>query len=281
MWAFHFHGWGYHTGLGWIQHHRQNGKLRWRSQRIDGTFLWHRTKFFGCKIVRKEFRTVMTSNSIVRAHSFFRLIMDFNQMSKYSLFAFFAWNMLSLSSAIIALQFQLVKYISFCSLRSAWLTNENSSFIFSIFKVGWWLKYIGNGSFVLRVDLDGHISFHDLWTRHTGDQSIWGIRRWTWPMRLVFVVDWNAANVCDFSIGHSISNWAVKLCKHHVRARNTEKGGSLHVTFEFACFNLPISISRLSTKRSHFLWHFENSNKTVLEPIWKKCCGIWMHSQLV
>lgn len=137
MWAFHFHGWGYHTGLGWIQHHRQNGKLRWRSQRIDGTFLWHRTKFFGCKIVRKEFRTVMTSNSIVRAHSFFRLIMDFNQMSKYSLFAFFAWNMLSLTSSIIALQFQLVKYISFCSLRSAWLTNENSSFIFSIFKVGW------------------------------------------------------------------------------------------------------------------------------------------------
>lgn len=75
-------------------------------------------------------------NRIVNAYLFFRRIKDFNQMYKYSLFAYFSWNMLSLSSVLITLQFQLVEYISFCSLHSAWFTNENSSSICSILKVG-------------------------------------------------------------------------------------------------------------------------------------------------
>lgn len=54
--------------------------------------------------------------------------MDFNQMYKYSLLAFFSWNMLSLSSVLITFQFQLVEYIHFCSLHSAWFTNQYFSF---------------------------------------------------------------------------------------------------------------------------------------------------------
>lgn len=42
-------------------------------------------------------------------YSFFRCVNKFNQMKKYSLFAFFSWNVLAISSNLVTLQFQLVK----------------------------------------------------------------------------------------------------------------------------------------------------------------------------
>lgn len=40
---------------------------------------------------------------------FSRCITEFNQINEYSLFAFFLWDMLAISSTLVTLQFQLVK----------------------------------------------------------------------------------------------------------------------------------------------------------------------------
>lgn len=65
------------------------------------------------------------ATSIVNTHLFSRCIKDFNQMYQYSLFAYFLWNMLSLSSVLITLQFQLVECIKVSCPR----VNVNSNFL--------------------------------------------------------------------------------------------------------------------------------------------------------
>lgn len=50
--------------------------------------------------------------------------MEFNQVFKYSLFAFFSWDMLSVSSLLVTIQFELVEYKFPNDLRNASHADE-------------------------------------------------------------------------------------------------------------------------------------------------------------
>lgn len=111
----------------------------------------------------------------------FRCIKEFNEMNKYSLFAFFSWNMLAMSSILITFQFQLVEYtllnIHLLEEKNAMVLRSHSSLtnlndIFLIFIVDSWLKSIRNCPTILRTYLHDNLYLSTLWTWCTNDHSI-------------------------------------------------------------------------------------------------------------
>lgn len=59
---------------------------------------------------------------------FFRCVKEFNQINEYSFFTFFSWNLLALSSLLVAFQFQLVEYTCGFKLCSIYLAHVNILF---------------------------------------------------------------------------------------------------------------------------------------------------------
>lgn len=115
--------WWCYQRVGWIQQqqHRGNTKKQWQwSYGIDWTLYRCYAKLHGCKTVSKRwpinrlFLSILfwsqICHSINSCGSFSRCVTDFIDMCKFTLFAFFLWNMLAISSLLVALQFLLVEY---------------------------------------------------------------------------------------------------------------------------------------------------------------------------
>lgn len=92
--------------------------------RVDGTPLPYYPTLYRRKTVWVS-QISLDSFDLIIFCLFSRCVDNFNEFCKYPLFAFFAWNLLSLSSLLVALQFQLVEYIWF------WLFHpkQNSFFV--------------------------------------------------------------------------------------------------------------------------------------------------------
>lgn len=74
-----------------IQHYSDAKQLVYRQNHLIHSSIWP--------------RTLLSENFFVHC----RCVDDFNHISKYSLFAFFLWYMLTVASLLVPLQFQLVE----------------------------------------------------------------------------------------------------------------------------------------------------------------------------
>lgn len=182
--------------------------------------------------------------------SFPRCIMEFNHVFEYSLFAFFAWDMLSVSSLLVTIQFELVEDMFHCKEIQTPKLYPILSNLYEVVLLIVVLIWITS------------IAFFTLWAWRENYQSTWWIQWWTQSMRLVFAIDWIATMLHHFLIGHTKPNKSIKLCKYYVRKRHIEKGNIDYVWKSEQIQTLQLFISifllRWSTRPFHILWHFDD-----------------------
>lgn len=68
---------------------------------------------------------------------FFRCVGEFKQFYEFNLFAFFAWAMFSLSSALVTLQFQFVEYTWISIKKYTYTHLNNDEYFLSLFFIQW------------------------------------------------------------------------------------------------------------------------------------------------
>lgn len=147
--------------------------------------------------------------------------MELNRIYEYPLILFFAWIMLLVASMLVSLQFLIVEYKCDSHTRRKLLCLM--PFI-DHFTVGWRFSDGSDHSSTTWDSYDNILDFSTLWTWCENDCTIWDVWNCNRTTRLVFIINWNEANVHDFPVRHSKPKKIVKLCKYHMRTRNTKKG---------------------------------------------------------
>lgn len=115
MLPFHFHFWWHYKGCEQFQHRNNDHRKRhedhkWTSCWIDKSILLNCTDLYRCKRVRNAKKLSHCDTCLMlKISSILRCVTELNQIYEYSLFAFYAWMMVDLSSLLVTLQFQFVE----------------------------------------------------------------------------------------------------------------------------------------------------------------------------
>lgn len=111
-----------------------------------------------------------------------RCVMEFNQISRYSLFV------------------GSFKYSCNASISTGWVYIHHNTFVKThryqvnmhllfLLEVGWWFESLSNCFAVLYACLDDCICVFALWAWCEIDSSIWSIRQRAWSMPMVYAID--------------------------------------------------------------------------------------------
>lgn len=120
-----------------------------------------------------------------------RLFDDFNHLNMYLLFPFFAWDMVNIPGVLVVLQYQLVEYKpNLMSYPKNQYFSSNAKHLWTIriflfrFEEWRWYTVVRNYDFVDYATMVNTCQSSGLWTRRTGDQSIYRVWYAGWPMQM-------------------------------------------------------------------------------------------------
>lgn len=148
----------------------------------------------------------------------FRLVRDFNEIHRFSIFAFFIWAVLGVCNIFLTLQFQLVEKF-FNDFLDFYLTD----LLYYHFKDGWKFENDRYHHECSDCRSDICIPIHRMRARRTSDRSIRAIRWWAHSMQLVYAAHWHTAIVFDISGEHPAINQYSVLWWNFVHTWNIQK----------------------------------------------------------